>query len=103
VSEKLGATDVSNSNTPAIVDPPNSVGGTAFRVVAQVDKKGKLNFPKTNAYSGNNGGAATLNNTNDNNKRVSRAKNETSICSLAAAVADLCALSEHSSKELWQP
>jgi hypothetical protein len=59
--------DVSNTNTPAVLDPTNPVGGTAFRVVAQVDQKGKFNFTKTNAYSGNNGRAAILNNTNGAN------------------------------------
>jgi hypothetical protein len=34
----------------------------AFRVVARVDQKGKLKFTATNAYSGNNGRAAILNN-----------------------------------------
>jgi len=33
-----------------------------FRAVAQVDEKGKFKFTKTNAYSGNNGRAAILNN-----------------------------------------
>jgi hypothetical protein len=60
----IDALDVSNSNTPAVVDPTNPVGGAVFRVVAQVDQKGKFRFTKTNAYSGNNGRAAILNNTN---------------------------------------
>ncbi len=38
-----------------------------FRVVAQVDQKGKFNFTKSNAYSGNNGRAAILNNSNGAN------------------------------------
>ena len=59
----INALDVSNSNTPAIVDPTNPVTETNFRVVAQVDGKGKFRFAKTNAYSGNNGRAAILNNT----------------------------------------
>jgi hypothetical protein len=63
----VDAIDVSNTNTPAIVDTTNPVGGTAFRVVAQVDEKGKFQFTKTNAYSGNNGRAAILNNTNGAN------------------------------------
>ena len=57
----IDAIDISNSNTPAIVDPTNPVGENAFRVVAQVDRKGKFKFTKTNAYSGNNGRAAILN------------------------------------------
>jgi hypothetical protein len=54
--------DVSNSNTPLIVDPTNPVPGRFYRVVAQLDQNGKFHFTKTNAYSGNNGRAAILNN-----------------------------------------
>ena len=53
--------DVSNSNTPAIIDPTNPVGTTFYRAVAQVDAHGKFRFTETNAYSGNNGRAAILN------------------------------------------
>jgi hypothetical protein len=59
----IDAIDVSNSNTPAVVDPTNPVGENVYRVVAQIDAKGKLRYTKTNAYSGNNGRAAILNNT----------------------------------------
>ena len=59
----IDAIDVSNSNTPGVVDPTNPVGENAFRVVAQVNAKGQFSFTKTNAYSGNNGRAAILNNT----------------------------------------
>lgn len=59
----INAIDVSNSNTPAIVDPTNPVGESFYRAVAQVDRHGKFRFTKTNAYSGNNGRAAILNNT----------------------------------------
>jgi hypothetical protein len=55
--------DVSNSNTPFVVDPTNPVPGQFYRVVAQVDDHGKFSFTKTNAYSGNNGRAAILNDT----------------------------------------
>ena len=54
--------DVSNANTPGAVDPTNPVGENVYRVVAQVDQKGKFKFTETNAYSGNNGRAAILNN-----------------------------------------
>jgi len=57
----IDALDVSNSNTPAVVDPTNPVPGQAYRVVAQVDAHGKFHFTKTNAYSGDNGRAAILN------------------------------------------
>lgn len=63
----INAIDVSNSNTPAVVDPTNPVGESVYRVVAQIDEHGKLRFTKTNAYSGNNGRAAILNNTQDAN------------------------------------
>jgi hypothetical protein len=63
----IDALDVSNSNTPAVVDPTNPVNETNFRVVAQVDGHGKFRFTKTNAYSGNNGRAAILNDTNGAN------------------------------------
>ncbi len=59
----IGAIDVSNSNTPPIFDPTNPDGLSNYRVVAQVDQHGKFHFTKTNAYSGNNGRAAILNNT----------------------------------------
>lgn len=54
--------DVSNSNTPAAIDPTNPVGTTFLRAVAQVDSQGHFEFTETNAYSGNNGRAAILNN-----------------------------------------
>ena len=55
------AIDVSNSNTPAVTDPTNPVPGTDFRLVAQVGENGKFHFTETNAYSGNNGRAAIMN------------------------------------------
>jgi len=57
----IDALDVSNANTPGAVDPTNPVGESVYRVVAQVDQKGKFKFTATNAYSGNNGRAAILN------------------------------------------
>jgi hypothetical protein len=54
--------DVSNSNTLFVVDPTNPVPGQSYRIVAQVDQHGGFSFTKTNAYSGNNGRAAILNN-----------------------------------------
>ena len=62
----VNAIDVSNANTPAAVDPTNPVGENVFRVVGQVDQHGKFRFTLTNAYSGNNGRAAILNNTGAN-------------------------------------
>jgi hypothetical protein len=63
----VNAVDVSNSNTPGVVDPTNPVGENVYRAVAQVDQKGKFRFTITNAYSGNNGRAAILNNANGAN------------------------------------
>jgi hypothetical protein len=60
----VNAIDVSNSNTPDVVDTTNPVPGTNFRVVADIDQFGQFHFTKTNAYSGNNGRSAILNNTN---------------------------------------
>ncbi len=57
----VGALDVSNSNTPGAIDPTNPVPGATYRVVAQLDSHGKFRFTETNAYSGNNGRAAILN------------------------------------------
>jgi hypothetical protein len=54
--------DVSNSNTPLAIDPTNPVGEEILRGVAAVDRNGHFSFTETNAYSGNNGRAAILNN-----------------------------------------
>ncbi len=61
---KPGAIDVSNSNTPGVIDPTNPVPAAYYRVVAQVDGRGRFQFTETNAYSGNNGRAAILNDSN---------------------------------------
>ncbi len=58
----INAIDVSNSNTPAVFDAGDPDGISNYRVVAQVDQHGKFHFTTTNAYSGNNGRAAILNN-----------------------------------------
>jgi hypothetical protein len=63
----VNALDVSNANTPGVIDPTNPVGINIFRAVATVDRNGKFTFTETNAYSGNNGRAAILNNTNGAN------------------------------------
>ncbi|MGD0446478.1 MAG: hypothetical protein ABSA39_21280 [Edaphobacter sp.] len=59
--------DASNSNTPGVVDRTNPVGVNFLRAVATVDSTGKFTFTETNAYSGNNGRSAILNNTNGAN------------------------------------
>lgn len=63
----VNALDVSNANTPLVVDPTNPVGENIYRAVAQVGFNGKFQFTLSNAYSGNNGRAAILNNTNGAN------------------------------------
>ncbi|WP_322015664.1 hypothetical protein [Paraburkholderia sp. J12] len=54
--------DVSNSNTPGASDPTNPDGQAFYRAVARLDPEGHFSFTETNAYSGNNGRSAILNN-----------------------------------------
>ncbi len=61
----VNALDVSNANTPGVVDPTNPVGTSYYRAVAQVDREGRFNFTETNAYSGDNGRAAIFNTEGD--------------------------------------
>jgi hypothetical protein len=53
--------DASNGNTPGVIDATNPDPVIAPRVVAQIDSQGQFRFTETNAYSGNNGRAAILN------------------------------------------
>jgi hypothetical protein len=70
--------DVSNSNTPGVVDPSNPVTSQYYRSVAEVDSRGQLRITEGNAYSGNNGRAAIKANWmyymtgNDNNGGLSK-------------------------------
>ena len=70
--------DVSNSNTPGVVDPTNPVVSQYFRAVAEVDDDGNIQITPGNAYSGNNGRAAIKANSlyyttgNDNNGGLSK-------------------------------
>ena len=57
----VNAIDVSNSNTPGVVDPTNPDGQNFYRAVAAVDRDGHFDFTETNAYSGDNSRAAILN------------------------------------------
>jgi hypothetical protein len=50
--------DVSNSNTPGVIDPSNPVVSQYYRSVAEVDADGHIQITEGNAYSGNNGRAA---------------------------------------------
>jgi hypothetical protein len=56
----VSAIDVSNSNTPGEIDPTNPVGPSYYRSVGQIDTFGSFHFTKTNAYTGDNGRAAIL-------------------------------------------
>jgi hypothetical protein len=55
---KPATVDVSNSNTPGVIDPTNPVPGAYYRAAAQLSATGPLRITNTNAYSGNNGRAA---------------------------------------------
>ena len=69
--------DVSNSNTPGVVDPTNPVVSQYYRAVAEVNANGQLQVTEGNAYSGNNGRAVFKANStyyvtgNDNNGGLS--------------------------------
>ena len=57
----VNALDVSNSNTPGVVDASNPVGSAYYRAIATLGANGRVTYTETNAYSGNNGRAAVLN------------------------------------------
>jgi hypothetical protein len=50
--------DVSNSNTPGVVDPTNPAVSNYYRAVVEVDADGHITRTDGNGYSGNNGRAA---------------------------------------------
>ena len=50
--------DVSNGNTPGVIDPTNAAVSQYYRSVAEVDAEGHLRVTEGNAYSGDNGRAA---------------------------------------------
>jgi hypothetical protein len=50
--------DVSNDNTPGLIDPTNPAVGQNYRSVAEVDSHGHLKITEGNAYSGDNGRGA---------------------------------------------
>jgi hypothetical protein len=72
--------DISNSNTPGVMDPSNPVVSQYYRSVAEVDANGNLQITEGNAYSGNNGRAAIKANGtyyltgNDNNGGLSKSQ-----------------------------
>jgi hypothetical protein len=59
-----GEIDVSNANTPGVIDPGNGDVGPFYRVVGQLNRWGQWTFTETNAYSGDNGRAAITNDEN---------------------------------------
>ncbi|MBO0868267.1 MAG: hypothetical protein J2P15_06845, partial [Micromonosporaceae bacterium] len=52
--------DASNGNTPGVFDPTNPDRQSVYRAVAELDANGKFRITETNAYSGDNGRAAIL-------------------------------------------
>jgi hypothetical protein len=68
----VGTIDASNSNTPGVFDPTNPdvsglngalTAGGHYRVAGNLSSDGRWTFTDTNAYSGDNGRAALLQNT----------------------------------------
>ncbi|HUO34763.1 MAG TPA: hypothetical protein VMU43_07210 [Candidatus Acidoferrum sp.] len=70
--------DVSNSNTPGVIDPSNPDVGQYYRAVAEVDSFGHIQITDGNAYSGDNGRAVIKGDGyyymvgNDNNGNLSK-------------------------------
>ncbi|MFZ2062417.1 MAG: hypothetical protein WAU82_15510 [Candidatus Binatus sp.] len=71
--------DVSNGNTPGLIDPTNPDVTQYYRAVAEVDASGNLTVTEGNAYSGDNGRAAIKGGNslyymtgNDNNGNLSK-------------------------------
>jgi hypothetical protein len=50
--------DVSNANSPGVIDTTNAAVGQYYRSVAEVDSRGHLRITESNAYSGDNGRGA---------------------------------------------
>jgi hypothetical protein len=57
--------DVSNANTPGAPDPTSADPGAYYRVVGQLDARGKFSYTETNAFNGDNGRAAIVNDKDD--------------------------------------
>jgi hypothetical protein len=78
--------DVSNSNTPGIIEPGNPVvTAPAYRAVAQLDANGNIQVTTTNAYAGNNGRAGILDNANNLYLTVGNAGNGNGSAAVTAA------------------
>jgi hypothetical protein len=57
----INTLDVSNSNPPSHVDPTNPVAASYQRAIVEIDADRSLHVTPVNTYSGNNGRAASLN------------------------------------------
>ena len=77
--------DVSNGNTPGLIDPTNPAVGQYYRSVAEVDAHGHLMVTEGNAYSGDNGRGAIKGDSlyytvgNDNSGNLSKKQVTTTI------------------------
>jgi hypothetical protein len=57
-STAVNVFDVSNANSPGVIDPTNAAVGQYYRSVAEVDSHGHVRITESNAYSGDNGRGA---------------------------------------------
>jgi hypothetical protein len=77
--------DVSNGNTPGLIDPTNAAVGQYYRSVGEVDSHGHLMITEGNAYSGDNGRGAVKAGSlyylvgNDNSGNLSKSQVKTTI------------------------
>jgi hypothetical protein len=77
--------DVSNGNTPGLIDPTNAAVGQYYRSVGEVDAHGHLMITEGNAYSGDNGRGAVKAGSlyylvgNDNSGNLSKSQVKTTI------------------------
>src|SRR5580692_4769124 len=77
--------DVSNGNTPGLIDPTNAAGAQYYRSVGEVDAHGHLMITEGNAYSGDNGRGAVKGGSlyylvgNDNSGNLSKSQVKTTI------------------------
>jgi hypothetical protein len=77
--------DVSNGNTPGLIDPTNAASGQYYRAVGEVDAHGHLMITEDNAYSGDNGRGAVKGGSlyylvgNDNSGNLSKSQVKTTI------------------------
>ena len=77
--------DVSNGNTPGLIDPTNAAVGQYYRAVGEVDAHGHLMITEGNAYSGDNGRGAVKGDSlyymvgNDNSGNLSKKQVTTTV------------------------